>query len=746
MKRPRRLPPSETRALDPFSAGPAAAPEPAAEESPFAIFHKVHRLLRGRYHWAIGLGLVGAIAGSIGGYMATKPLYQSVGTIHIMSVLPTVLDTVRPLQNHYMHVRTRANLLQDPRVLDAAFNSEAWRRLGRENTAAAREKFRKSLRVVVEREDPEWIYIRFIDRDPIAAKVAVEEIISAYVERHGAIDNIATPLVLQTLQGLRAEHENKIRSLQDQINAIGSRQHGTNDLTAHHTDALELLRRLEAQLTALDWEISEVEHLLSKGDAAAASESPRIPYHEIAQHDPVMRGMLLDQMRYQAELESKLTRLTPQHRDVLRVKSQLDAHNTRLEEHARQWLAQSGGFIPGALLSGSVTPERLEQVRADRAALVPQAERAHRTAQELSDKRLEIERLREEIKAEQIKLAEVQHRLRVLTTEPTTVGGTSPRLNIVSRGELEHSPAVDHRKKLAALGLAFGGGLPVGLIMLLGLLDRRFRYAEEADATGKVTLLGVLPYLPDAARDPEQASVAAHCVHQIRTLLQIAAAGQARKVFAITSPTAGDGKTSLSLSLGLSFAASGARTCLIDFDMIGAGLTAAMQVKTDLGLLDAIEQGHLNGHVRTTSFSRLSLIPVGEHDAREVSRLSPAAVRRVLDQAREEFDIVIVDTGPILGSIEAALVCAEADGVVMAIGRGQQRPIAERAINHLGSIGARLMGVVFNRADAADFRRTIASTSMRSVPVQNGQARSVRRLPALGPMANSLATQAEEAE
>ena len=76
--------------------------------------------------------------------------------------------------------------------------------------------------------------------------------------------------------------------------------------------------------------------------------------------------------------------------------------------------------------------------------------------------------------------------------------------------------------------------------------------------------------------------------------------------------------------------------------------------------------------------------------------------------------VVLIDTGPILGSIEATPVCAAADAVILTVARGQQRPLVEKALQHLLSIGARFAGVVFNRAQTRDFERSISGMSLRS--------------------------------
>jgi polysaccharide biosynthesis transport protein len=385
--------------------------------------------------------------------------------------------------------------------------------------------------------------------------------------------------------------------------------------------------------------------------------------------------------------------------------------------------------------------EPLEVLKAKRNFARAQADRLKAEAIKISDTRSEIESIQTDLGDKRRERGKLDERLSLLNLDSNpTKSSAIGRVEIISEGE-EATLYSDTRKKLGALGFLLGGSLPIFGVMLLGAMDRRFRYSEDAQAgAARVPLLGILPYLPDIANDPDQAGIAAHCVHQIRTLLQIGGVEHDRKVFAVTSATSGDGKTSLSLSLGLSFAASGSNTLLIDFDMIGGGLTANMGARSDVGLLAAIDDGQLEGHVRPTAFPRLSLIPAGRDDAQEVSRLSPKLVRRIIEAARKQYDVVVIDTGPILGSIEATLVCGIADGVVLALGRGQHKDMAARAVETLRSVGAHIMGVVFNRAQAGDFRRTV-SQSVRSIPMHDsGSVPSLKALPALGPMARTVAS------
>src|SRR5439155_24068801 len=231
---------------------------------------------------------------------------------------------------------------------------------------------------------------------------------------------------------------------------------------------------------------------------------------------------------------------------------------------------------------------------------------------------------------------------------------------------------IDKRKQTAMVGLVVGGGIPFAVALLLGLLDSRYRYSDEAGehSTGMsaLPLLGILPNLPDRLSDPAQASIAAHCVHQIRTMLQINSNMMPdKRAFAVTSASSGDGKTSLTLALGLSFAASGSRTLLIDSDLVGAGLTARLGMNGPEGILEAMTSGNLMEYIKQTDVSDLAILPVGLAQLHHAGIFSPQSVRKLVNEAKKHFEIILIDTGPILGSIEATPVAAASDGVILTV-------------------------------------------------------------------------------
>src|SRR5690606_24212038 len=162
----------------------------------------------------------------------------------------------------------------------------------------------------------------------------------------------------------------------------------------------------------------------------------------------------------------------------------------------------------------------------------------HQVALDRLNRAIEQEaRLRYQISIAQQQYTNAENRLQLFELQGLS-GTADPDEGLVTALAASRPvrPSEDNRMKYGILGAMAGGGVPVGLILLLGLLDRRFRYSDEAIVGPTAPLLGILPKLPRRLRDPEQASIAAHCVHQIRTLLQIGSAD--RTTLVVTSATA----------------------------------------------------------------------------------------------------------------------------------------------------------------------------------------------------------------
>jgi len=180
----------------------------------------------------------------------------------------------------------------------------------------------------------------------------------------------------------------------------------------------------------------------------------------------------------------------------------------------------------------------------------------------------------------------------------------------------------------------------------------------------------------------------------------------------------------------------------VDADQLARALK--LQGETSVGLLDVMRGEVLEDCVADTGTPRLWILPVGSALAEHGATISPEGFRAVLDQARKRFDVILVDTGPIPGSVESSVAASQVDGVVLTVSRNEQGPLVKRASEHLRDIGARALGLVFNRATPEDFSSSYGAMSSPSIPER------IREKPGtspkeLGPVAAAVANQQNKA-
>ncbi|MEX0741554.1 MAG: hypothetical protein WD079_02075, partial [Phycisphaeraceae bacterium] len=394
------------------------------------------------------------------------------------------------------------------------------------------------------------------------------------------------------------------------------------------------------------------------------------------------------------------------------VEQQIDAYVEANRDMLLEALAMASG-------SGEVYGASAEELREREERLQAMYDTLEAETRDLGSRVVQIQRVEEEVAIAQQQLSDVQRRMDSLNVE-SLIGG---RIEVLSEGTTPGAPYRDQRRALAGVGGLAGMSVGIGLVLLLGLMDKRFRTAEDTQSgLHNAPLLGILPQLPDLVQ-LEEAGTAAHAVHHIRTLLQIGIDRNGSKTLGVLSPTAGEGKTSLCHALGLSFAESSSKTLMIDCDVVGGmlsetatatarrrighilqrdgviseeqlddalkdaqtsgrrvgeilvergylndeTLTRALdsQAKDAIGLLDVVEGEPLANCVVPAGVDHLYLLPLGSVEARHAAKLSPAGLQKVLAQAREAFDVVLIDTGPLLASIEATMVATQSDATVM---------------------------------------------------------------------------------
>ncbi len=255
----------------------------------------------------------------------------------------------------------------------------------------------------------------------------------------------------------------------------------------------------------------------------------------------------------------------------------------------------------------------------------------------------------------------------------------------------------------ALLGLVVG----FGLALLLELRDTSVRSDEQLDSLGAGPLLGRIP-LDRRAKDAplvihdDMHGLRAEAFRQLRTNLQFIDVERPIQVLVVTSSVAEEGKSSTSANLALAMVAVNRRVLVIEADFRRPKLADYFGVERAVGLTDVMAgRVDIEDVLQPWGNDGLVILPSGQLPPNPSELLGSEAMARLIERFRTEFDLVIIDTPPLLPVTDAAVAATRADGAIVAVRFGRTtRHQVSLSIRSLEAVGAKVLGSVLTMVPA----------------------------------------------
>jgi len=322
-------------------------------------------------------------------------------------------------------------------------------------------------------------------------------------------------------------------------------------------------------------------------------------------------------------------------------------------------------------------------------------------------------------------------------------------VDIVNLADLPYVPEWTTTPLKLALGLLLGLLVGTGGAFLLEALNTSIRKPEDLEVALHLPGLAVIPRLTSGSSPAPRRlggllgpgkraglekrptasslgtvtqpfSVGVEAFRMLRTSLVWCEQGDDMKTLVVTSAAPGEGKTLTSANLSVTFAHDGLRVLLVDCDVRRPRLHGLFQVPRSPGLMELLTPSH-NGSdesqsltfnpgagrtdsgrpvtdvIRPTNVRGLSLLTCGALPTNPSGLLSGVRMRALLQELAKSFDLVILDTPPVLATADAGILASLADGVLLVVRAGQtDRVAAKRAHQQLVNVGAKVVGTVLN--------------------------------------------------
>jgi Mrp family chromosome partitioning ATPase len=322
-------------------------------------------------------------------------------------------------------------------------------------------------------------------------------------------------------------------------------------------------------------------------------------------------------------------------------------------------------------------------------------------------------------------------------------------VEIVNLADSPYAPVWATAPLKLGLGLLLGLLLGIGAAFLLEAMNTSIRKPEDLELALNVPGLAVIPRLTgsmpsqrrlggllrpgkkaelDSKNSAASAlgstaqpfSVGVEAFRMLRTSLLWCEQGEGMKTLVVTSAAPGEGKTITAANLSVTFAYDGLRVLLIDCDVRRPRQHGLFQVPRAPGLMELLMPSNAPGGgvhslsfnpglartessrpitdvIRPTNIRGLSLLTCGALPTNASNLLSGVRMRVLLQELAKVFDLVILDTPPVLATADAGILASIADGVLLVVRAGQtDREAAKRAHQQLTNVGARIVGTVLN--------------------------------------------------
>jgi len=311
------------------------------------------------------------------------------------------------------------------------------------------------------------------------------------------------------------------------------------------------------------------------------------------------------------------------------------------------------------------------------------------------------------------------------------------QVEIMDQALLPPGPMSRGGKKRVLFALLIGLMIGCGGALLLDRLNTSLLRREEVEGLLHLPVLAIVPRIAASgatglrkklkvpmanalvrrAPDPADALITVTDLHsagsqayrKLRTHLIFSTGGDPLRTLMVTSPGAGEGKSTVCANLAVTFAQQHMRVLLVDCDMRRSRLHSLFGTGRVPGLTEVLaRQGTLEEAIRPTTVEGLHILPAGTLVPNISELLGGAGMRAVMAELSARYDLVVVDTPPVLAAADAEILGVQTDAVLMVVRAGQtDRQPAQYAVQQLRAIGARVVGAVLNDPDekVADYGR-----------------------------------------
>lgn len=290
-------------------------------------------------------------------------------------------------------------------------------------------------------------------------------------------------------------------------------------------------------------------------------------------------------------------------------------------------------------------------------------------------------------------------------------GGALNILSVVEPANLPSRSVGTNKAVIILLAALVGFSLAAGAAYLLEYIDRTIKTTTDVE---RVLHYPVIGYLSEISENGNNATFVldhpntalSESIRLLKSNLDFFGLDHPAKSILVTSPSQGNGKTTVAVNLALALSRGDQKTILVDADLRRPAVHSVLKMSVKPGLAEIIKGDRtLDGAVRIWRKNKLDVLAAGGRLPNVTEIAGSKRIGSILTSLKDIYEVVIVDAPPLLIS-DAYNLASKVDGVILIMVPGQTREEQARAMKEqLERAGAKVIGVVFNKISLANANR-----------------------------------------
>jgi capsular exopolysaccharide synthesis family protein len=639
-----------------------------------------------RRQWKLMAGVAaGALALTAAAYVMQTPMYAATARVGIDRQAPTeIVTTDKPAQPVTADSNSVDTEVQALRSIDLA--GAVVDRLGAQGNdrSAAINNLLNGLSV--QREGLSYaISLTYKSDDPAEAAKVANTFAQAYVDARKAART--------------KQRETEIKLLADRLDQLKNDAIRAEGALASYK-AVNNLAGSERAGSAMESSISDLTGQLARARADRAAAEARAAGGRSIQDSPVLRELRTQQATLSSQVRDMAGKYGPAHPALTAAQRQLSEVERLIGQEISRAHAASRADVDATRGAAASIQGVIGQVQGRMASAT------------MASARL-AELQREADSAETLYSAMLDRYRQNLAAQGTERSSAY----VLSQASAPSSPSSPSRPLFAGFGLALAMVSALGVAGIREIGSRGFRSRIELERATRLRVLGAVLDV-STIRDAREfsgtpMSIASYLLRDkgapfaeafrsIRAGLRIGQASQRYKTISITSAVQGEGKSVTSLCLARSLAQAGIKVVIVDCDFRRQMLTEAFGSPDVPGLVDILKGTvEVGGAMVKDEPSGAFAILSGRTTPDDYDLISSGTVPKLLEALGASFDVVLLDTPPVISVTESRVLASQCDATIVVV-QWQRTPktLVERTLTELDEAGANVVGTVLSQVDA----------------------------------------------